>query len=221
MVLGRARSSWSAAAAAAVLVLLATGMLTGCGGQTVTSTARSASPTATSRPWYAQPLSAPAGSPGVAARAATAAVDADQAAITEILELKVPPQAISDFEGGARLTTMGQYLDTLGDTATPAPVSGPASKWLPDPTRTSVTYVRAAGKVYKYGKVTMTGCFDIRASVFLYVSDRGQVTAPYPTDFVPYTVTTEYDPSEHVWLVTGETFLASAAGTSVCPPSNS
>lgn len=66
----------------------------------------------------------------------------------------------------------------------------------------------------------MAGCFDIRAAVFLYVSDGTQVTAPYPNDFVPYSVTAEYEPSKQVWSVSNESFLTAGAGAPTCPPSH-
>ena len=202
----------------AVLVALS-GTVAGCTGRT--AEAFSASPSragsANTQSIGAQAQTAAPATRSAAISAATAIVDADQKIAVEILEQRIPPSSISEYETGKWLKSMKSFLDNWGDEPTPPPVAGQSSVWVRFTRNTSVAPVENSGKTYPNGRVTMTGCFRIR-DVFLFVSDGTQVPPSYDSaEFVPYGVSVQYQPSQRVWLVSDETYAPKTPDSPLCP----
>jgi hypothetical protein len=193
--------------------------LTGCASQAQHPDSPMPVPSTSSLPWYAQkPVSQPS-SQRAAVTAAVNAVDADQTGTAEIMERKIPSDSIVYFESGAWLKAVSVFLEEFRHTTLP-PLTGQPPVWLPDTTRSSVMPLESGGNTYRFGRVTMVGCFHVDED-FIPASNGSRVSETQALPgYIPYKMTVVYEPTTQTWLVTRGTYLTPSTGAPACPPTH-
>jgi hypothetical protein len=194
-------------------------LLAGCGASPVASISPSPSAPAASngqtRP--TQVTVAPPSSESGAVEAATNVVRADETALFEIFEGRIPGDSLHSFETGSWLMYTNDFVNQIGDQGNIDGARGRPDLWLPDSAKSAVSTLVDGAKLYRFGTVELLGCFKSRWD-FVYTSDA---PTPAAAGFSPYEVTVQYQPARRVWLITHETDLTRKAGAPTCPPPGS